>query len=100
MCQDLDVVVAPMTVGAAGPVKAGKTAEFNASVVPSNIRLTSAAIPEAATQADLKSLGGRPAKLFFRAPNKVNAAQDVKFKLTFGTAPNHREIDVTIRVEP
>jgi YD repeat-containing protein len=100
VCQDLDVAVAPITLDAVAPVKVGKTAEFNASIAPTSIQLISAAIPEAAVQADLRSLGGRPAKLFFRAPNKVNAAQDVKFKLTFGTAPNDREIDVTIPVEP
>ncbi len=100
VCQDLDVVVAPVVVDAVTPTKAGKSAQFHASIAPASIQPLSAAIPEAAVQADLRSLGGRPATLRFRAPSKVNAAQDVKFKLTFGTAPNHREIDITLRVEP
>lgn len=100
VCQDLDVVVAPITVDAVAATKAGKSVQFNASIAPSNIQRLGAAIPEAAVQADLKPLGGRPGKLLFRAPNKVNAAQDVKFRLTFGIAPNHRDIDITIRVEP
>jgi hypothetical protein len=100
VCQDLKIVIAPIVVNAAGPVKMGTTKEFEASIAPRLISLTSAAIPEAAVQARLTSTGGRPAKLKFYAPSKVNAATDVKFRLVFGAAPNDKTIDITIRVEP
>jgi len=100
VCQDLEIVIAPIVVNAAGPVKMGTTKEFDASIAPRVITLTSAPIPEAAVQARLTSKGGRPAKLTFFAPNKVNAPTDVKFHLVFGTAPNEKPMDIAIRVEP
>lgn len=100
VCQDLDIVIAPIAVENAGAVKAGETKEFNASIAPRLINRTSPDLAEAVVQARLTSKGGRPAKLTFLAPNKVNAAVDVVFRLTFGTAPNDKQIDVTIHVEP
>jgi hypothetical protein len=100
VCQDLEIVIAPIVVNAPASVKVGATKEFDASIAPRIITLISAAIPEAAVQARLTSKGGRPAKLTLFAPNKVNAAQDVKFRLVFGTAPNDKAKEITIRVEP
>lgn len=100
VCQDLDIVIAPITVDAVSPVKAGNSVQFAASISPQRINLISGVIPEAVVQPDLQSLGGRPATLHFRAPSNVNAAQDVRFRLTFGTPPNMRPIEITIRVEP
>jgi hypothetical protein len=100
VCQDLDIVIAPIVVDTVPPVKAGKSIQFKASIKPQRIDPITAPIPEATVQADLKALSGRPAKLAFRAPNKVNTAQDVKFRLTFGTVPHTLTKEVTIRVEP
>ncbi|MEN3333436.1 MAG: hypothetical protein V7641_2801 [Blastocatellia bacterium] len=100
VCQDLDIVIAPITVDAAPTVKAGGSTQFKASLSPKKIELISANIPEAKVQASLASPGGRPAMLAFRAPSKVNAAKDVKFRLTFGTPPRERPIEVTIHIEP
>jgi len=101
VCQDLDIPINPIEVNTpAGSVKAGSSVDFTASIAPANILRTSADIPEATVQADLAPAGGRPAKLRFRAPNKVNAAQAVTFKLSFGTAPNDRDIDISINVDP
>jgi hypothetical protein len=100
VCQDLEIVIAPIVVNAPISVKMGTTKEFDASIAPRSSTLTSPVIPEAAVQARLTSKGGRPAKLTFFAPNKVNAATDVKFRLVFGTAPNDKTIDITVRVEP
>lgn len=100
VCQDLDIVIAPIVVDPVGPVKAGVSAEFNASISPQRIDLLTGPIAEATVQADLRTLGGRPAKLRFRAPDKVNVAQDVRFRLTFGAVPHTRAIEVTIHVTP
>jgi RHS repeat-associated protein len=99
VCQDLDIVIAPIVVDAVGPVRVGTSVQFNASISPQ--RIDPVTVPaEARVQADLRTLGGRPARLTFRAPSNVNTAKDVVFRLTFGTAPHTREIDVTIRVQP
>ena len=98
-CQNLDIVIAPITVDAVGPVRVGTTTEFHASISPARIDRISADIPEALVQADLQTLGERPARLSFRAPSNVNAAQDVRFRLTFGTTVQ-RQIEIAIRVEP
>ena len=102
-CQDLNIVIAPIVVsrvGAATPVKATETAEFSASISPQQIARTSADIPGVTTQANLTSLGNRPATLLFRPPDTVPAAQDVTFRLTFGTAPHVLTIDITVQITP
>jgi YD repeat-containing protein len=101
VCQDLDIVVAPIKVDPVtpGPVKAGAKAEFTASISPRVIGPPNN-IPEAAVQARLTTDGKRLAKLTFFAPNKVNAATNVIIPLTFGTAPNDRTINLTVQVVP
>lgn len=96
VCQDLDVVIAPIVVDAVAPVKAGKSVEFKVSIPPTTITRFGGNIPEATVQASLDKLGGRPCRMLFRAPDKVNAQQDVHFNLNFGA----KVIPITITVQP
>ena len=100
VCQDLEIVIAPITVTEVvpGPVSALGTKEFRASIAPRVIG-TPTNVPEAFVQARLTSDGGRPAKLTFFAPSRVNATTDVVIPLTFGAAPG-KQIDLRVTVEP
>ena len=100
VCQDLEIVIAPITVTEVvpGPVSALGTKEFRASIAPRVIG-TPTNVPEASVQARLTSDGGRPAKLTFFAPSRVNATTDVVIPLTFGAAPG-KQIDLRVTVEP
>ena len=101
VCQDMEIVIAPIAINdaAPGPVKAGATKDFTVSINPGAIGPPTN-VPEAIVQARLTSDGARPAKLTFFAPDKVNVATDVTVQLNFGTAPNNRSLQLTVHVEP
>ena len=101
VCQELIINVNPITAPAIPAVAAGKSVKFDTPIKPSKNAVVTSPLPAGAVNPARVVLGnGRPAHHTFFAPNKVKGAVDVKFKLTFGTAPNEKTVEVTVHVTP
>jgi len=100
VCQDLLVAIGVLAAPAIGPVQAGKTAKFRMGIAPSSVKVTSALPAGAAVNANVVNGVGRNAELTFIAPNKVTAATDVTFEMSFGSGAVTKKVTVTVRITP
>jgi tyrosinase len=100
VCQEVRFRVSPLVAPPIGPVTAGGSVEFRMPFAPIATPVVTSPPPTGATiGASVVNLGGRPARLIFHAPNRVEAATDVTFEMLYRTAPE-KKVTATVRVTP